>query len=275
MTDNVISTDQGTGRVAPARQTGFYYNWGPQAWIDMWMSNSMLVKKAMPIISHTFVPILRLSGDKEQVDRDYADIKSRREILKWSDSPREKWRKRYGNFVREVEWALLELRKHFSQKQYEEIVIGTSVSLSYETSADFIAMMRSMSEKNKNKKPRASKDGSTKPGRWATFMFQTFNPAHWLTGPATITEYDPANGLTVMEIPDCGWHTCADAATLPNPNALPEEGCLNICKGPFEALFNGEGGGLKMEFDPHLPETSCTVRMSWQTAGNTGAAGHA
>ena len=154
MTDNVISTDQGTGRMAPARQTGFYYNWGPQAWIDMWMSNSMLVKKAMPIVSHTFVPILRLSGDKEQVDRDYADVKSRREILKWSDSPREKWRKRYGNFVR-------------------------------------------------------------------------------------------------------------------------EEGCLNICKGPFEALFNGEGGGLKMEFDPHLPETSCTVRMSWQTAGNTGAAGHA
>ena len=94
MTDNVISTDQGTGRVAPARQTGFYYNWGPQAWIDMWMSNSMLVKKAMPIISHTFVPILRLSGDKEQVDRDYADVKSRREILKWSDSPREKWRLR-------------------------------------------------------------------------------------------------------------------------------------------------------------------------------------
>ena len=275
MTDNVISTDQGTGRVAPARQTGFYYNWGPQAWIDMWMSNSMLVKKAMPIISHTFVPILRLSGNKELVDRDYADIKSRREILKWSDSPREKWRKRYGNFVREVEWALLELRKHFSQKQYEEIVIGTSVSLSYETSADFIAMMRSMSEKNNNKKPRATKDGSTKPGRWATFMFETFNPAHWLTGPATITEYDPANGLTVMEIPDCGWHTCADAATLPNPNALPEEGCLNICKGPFEALFNGEAGGLKMEFDPHLPETSCTVRMSWQTAANAGAAGHA
>ena len=25
------------------------------------------------------------------------------------------------------------------------------------------------------------------------------------------------------------------------------------------------GGGLKMEFEPHLPETSCTVRMSWQT----------
>ena len=69
----VIGSDRGTGRVAAAKKSGFYYNWGPQAWIDMWMSNTMLVKKAMPIISHTFVPILRLSGDKEQVDRDYAD----------------------------------------------------------------------------------------------------------------------------------------------------------------------------------------------------------
>ena len=262
----IIATDQGSGRVSAPKKLGFYANWGPQAWIDMWMSNSMLVKKAMPIISHTFVPILRLSGDKEQVDRDYEEIKSRREIIRWYDSPHEKWRIRYGNFVREVEWALLELRKYYSQKQYEEIVIGTSVALSRENSADFLNMMNSMSDKNKNKKTKPSKNGSTKPGRWSTFLFETFNPAHWLTGPATITEFDPANGLTVMEIPDCGWHTCGPQDRLPNPNALPEEGCLNICKGPFEAMFKGEDGGLKMEFDPHLPETSCTVRMSWQTS---------
>lgn len=262
--DAIITSDQGTGRVPGAKKPGVYYNWGPQAWIDMWMSNSMLLKKAMPIISHTFVPILRLSGDRQQVDRDYAAIRSRREVVRWSDSPREKWRKRYGNFVREAEWALLELRKYYSQKQYEDIVIGTSVALSHENSPEFLRMMNSMSEKNTNKQARPTRDGSTRPGRWSTFLFETFNPAHWLTGPATITEYDPAGGITVMEIPDCAWHTCVSADSLPNPNALPEEGCLNICKGPFEALFNGAGGGLKMEFDPHLPATSCTVRMSWQ-----------
>ena len=52
--------------------------------------------------------------------------------------------------------------------------------------------------------------------------------------------YDPANGLTVMYIPECGWHTCGPQDRLPNPNALPEEGCLHICKGPFEALFKGD-----------------------------------
>jgi len=264
--ENIISTDQRSGLVAPAAKGGWYYNWGPQAWIDMWMSNSMLVKKAMPIISHTFVPILRLSGDKEQVDRDYEEIKSRREIVRRFESPREKWRKRYGNFVREAEWALLELHKYYNQKQFEEIVIGTSVALSHETSGDFLDRRNSMSEKNKSKNGKPTKEGGPKkPGRWSTFLFETFNPAHWLTGRATITEYDPANGLTVMEIPDCAWHTCGRQQDLPNPNALPEEGCLHICKGPFEVLFNGEGGGLKMEFDPHLPETSCTVRMSWAT----------
>ena len=32
-----------------------------------------------------------------------------------------------------------------------------------------------------------------------------------------------------------------------------------------EKLFDGKDGGLSMEFEPHLPETSCTVRMSWKT----------
>ena len=89
---------------------------------------------------HQRVPSLRLL--KEQVDRDYAEINSRREVIRLLESPREKWRKRYGNFVREAEWALLELRKYYSQKQYEEIVIGTSVALSHETSGDFLKMMR-------------------------------------------------------------------------------------------------------------------------------------
>ena len=38
-----------------------------------------------------------------------------------------------------------------------------------------------------------------------------------------------------------------------------------ICKGAFEKLFDGAKGGLEMDFEPHLPDTSCTVRMSWTT----------
>ncbi|MBT4160936.1 MAG: hypothetical protein HOC70_08805 [Gammaproteobacteria bacterium] len=260
--EQLIATDR--------EPVGFYANWGPQAWIDMWMSNTMLVKRAMLVISHTYLPILRLScDDVEQLEADYASIKDRREPVHWTDSPREKWRKRYGDFIREVEWALLELRKYFSDDQFEDIVVGNSVKLSNESSSDFLKMMNSMSEKSKKKAPAKSiqqDDAPKKPDRWTSFMFRTLNPAHWLTGPAEISEYDPGKGITVMEIPDCAWHTCARQETLPNPQALPEEGCLYICKGAFEAIFKGEGGGLKMEFDPHLPETSCTVRMSWETS---------
>ncbi|KZX59349.1 hypothetical protein A3709_13705 [Halioglobus sp. HI00S01] len=263
--NNIITSDQRSGRISPAQRPGLWYNWGPQAWIDMWMSNTMLVKKASLLVTHTFLPILRLSGDATQVDADWGALKSKRETVRLLDSPREKWRKRYGNFVREVEWALLELRKYYSPTQFDEIVIGSAVATGQETMGDFLAMMNTMPEKNKNKKTKKKANGSTEPGWFSTFMFETFNPAHWLTGRATITEFDPSNGATVMHIPDCAWHTCGRQADLPNPNALPEEGCLAICKGPFEAIFKGENGGLKMEFDPHLPETSCTVRMSWST----------
>lgn len=241
------------------RGGGWWYHWGPQAWIDMWMSRKMLLEKSMPLVTHTLLPILRLSGDAQQVDRDYRAIRDRRETCRWSDSPREKWRKRYGNFVREAEWALLELRKHFSQDQYEDIVIGTCVATAEETTADFLAMMNSMSEKNRHKRGRRAQ-----PGRLQKFLFDTFNPAGFLTGPAQMRDIDMDAGTMEMYVPDCAWHRCASLDSLPVPGELPAEGCQMICKGPFEALFNDPNGGLCMEFDPHLPDSDCTVRLRWK-----------
>ena len=246
----------------PTPRNGLLYHWGPQAWIDMVMSKRMLVDRGGPMVPYTFLPILRLSGDPEQIDRDWEEIKGRREKVRLTDSPRERWRKRYGNFVREIEWALLELRKHFTQEQYERIVVGTSVALAHENSTDFIEMMNSMTEQSASATPDA--DGSTEPGRWQKLMFEMFNPAGFLTGPAEITEYDPGRGEVTMFIPDCAWHVCGAQESLPNPDKLPEEGCLLICKGAFEELFNGEDSGLSIRFEPDLPETSCTARMSWK-----------
>ncbi len=248
---------------SPKKQHGFLYQFGPQAWVDMVMSRRMIVGHAWPLVSYTLLPILRMTSDAEKIDREYDGIRSRREEVRFLDSPRERWRKYYGNFVREIEWALLELRKHFTQAEYEEIVVGTCVALSKENSARFIEMMKSMAGRELLKKTSAS-DAPKEPSRVQKLMFKMFNPAGFLTGPAEITEFGPAGGLTVMEVPDCAWFTCAAAESLPNPEALPEQGCLLICKGSFERLFNGEDGGLRMEFDPHLPETSCTVRMSWK-----------
>lgn len=250
------------GSTAPARRTGLLYHWGPQAWIDMVMSKRMLVDRAGPLVPYTFLPILRMSDDPATIDRAWADIRARRERIRLLDSPRERWRKRYGNFVREAEWALLELRKHFTQSQYEEIVIGTSVALAHEHSTDFIGMMNSMTETSAAK---ASDGGAaTAPSRWQKLAFDMFNPAGFLTGPAEITEYDPGRGRVTMEIPECAWHVSGAQDRMPNPDKLPEEGCLLICKGAFERLFDGQAGPLAIEFEPHLPEASCTARMSWK-----------
>ena len=248
---------------ARKKQRGFLYHYGPQAWIDMIMSRAMIVKRAWPLVSYTFVPILRMTADPEKIDRDYAEIRSRREKVRLFDSPRERWRKYYGNFVREIEWALLELRKHFTQDQYEEIVVGTSVALSKENTPRFMNNMKSMPNSRPPKKA-PDPDAPTKVRGLQKVMFNMFNPAGFLTGPAEITEYNPARGLVVMEVPDCAWLVCAAPESLPNPEALPEEGCLLICKGAFERFFNDNPGGLSIEFEPHLPETSCTIRMCWK-----------
>jgi hypothetical protein len=257
------TTTPTTFSVATPKPHGLLWQWGPQAWIDWFMTRQMIVKKGKLTIPYTFLPILRMTTDPERIDREWAEMKTRREQVRWFDSPRERWRKDYGNFVREIEWALLELQQHFTPKQYEEIVVGSAVSVTHEFSGGFLKMMNSMSD---TKPPKNATEGPQKPSGFQKLAFDMFNPAGFLTGPAEVTEMDAVNGSATMEVPDCAWHICAKQETLPNPNALPEQGCLLICKGAFEALFDGKDGGLKMEFDPHLPETSCSVKMTWKAA---------
>jgi hypothetical protein len=253
--------------IAPPKKGGFIYHWGPQAWVDMVMSYNMLVKKGTLTIVYTFLPILRMTTDRDRIDREWAEMQAREEKVNFFDSPRERWRKNYGNLVRNMEWILLELRQHFSHEQYEEIVVGTTADLAKANSAGFLEMMKGMADTDP-KKGTTRSEGTNEPGRLQKILFEMFNPAGFLTGPAEMKEFDPAAGKATMYVPDCAWHVCAAAKSLPNPNALPEQGCLLICKGAFERLFDGEGGGLKMDFEPHLPQTSCTVEMTWKTPAN-------
>ncbi len=171
----------GNASVAPARKPGLLYNWGPQAWIDMIMSRQMIVKRAWPLIPYTFLPILRLTTDAARIDREWIDMRSRREQVRWFDSPRERWRKSYGSFVREAEWALLELRKHFTPAQYEDIVVGTSVALAHENSQGFLAMMNSLTDTKPSHEAAAG--GPKKPAGLQKLAFEMFNPAASSPGP--------------------------------------------------------------------------------------------
>ncbi len=246
----------------PSTSTGLLYHWGPQAWIDMVMSKRMLVDRGGPMVPYTFLPILRISGDPEQIDRDWAEIKSRREEVRLIDSPRERWRKRYGNFVREIEWALLELRKHFTQEQYESIVVGTSVALAHENSTDFLEMMNSMTEQSAKAKPSA--DGSSEPAPVAEHGLRDVQSGRVPDRSGPDHRVRPGAGESRCTSPTARGTSAGAQRACPTPTSSPEEGCLLICKGAFEELFDGEDSGLRIQFEPHLPETSCTARMSWK-----------
>jgi hypothetical protein len=266
-------TGGGQSTVTVTRPTGgVAYHWSLQAWIDMWMSKRMLVDRGGMLVSHTFVPMLRvLSADPAQVERDYTVVRARRERRRPWDSPRERWRKAYGDFVREMEWALLELRGYFPREQYEEIVLGTLETLSrLDSQKEIDALNGLVTKVRKVRDERAAQRAAgieptdpTEVQGLKGALQRLADPTRFsafLVGDAEVTEIDFDSGTATMEVPNCAWHTCPAPDSLPRPGVLPEEGCLLVCKGLFERLFDG-GDGLSMRFDPHLPETSCTISM--------------
>ena len=75
----------------------------------------ILMGRVSDVIPKTYMPILRLvCDDPDKADADYAaDVVTLREPVRLLDSPREKWRKLYGSYIRELEWVYGELRQHF------------------------------------------------------------------------------------------------------------------------------------------------------------------
>lgn len=251
-------------RVVVHRPTGgLRYNYGLQAIVDMYMAKRMIADRGQLTVKMTFLPMIRLAADDpEEVEREYMRFRSQNEQVRPWDSPRERWRKYYGNFVREMEWALLKLREQFTPAQYEEVVVGTLAALSRIDSGREIEFMNGRIQKGRAER-ESNAGGQKEESALSKMVMKVVDPsrfAGFLVGESEITEINEETGEAVMEVPNCAWHTCPDPDALPKPGVLPEQGCLLICKGVFERIFDGSGG-LEMRFDPHLPETSCTIRI--------------
>ncbi len=257
-------------RQRPRAHTWLREQWGLQAWIDMWILNAVLVKHGQPLVAYTLLPIIRIASDNpSDLDDRFAEFCRDNERVRWLDSPRERWRKRYGRFVREIEWAFLELRKHFSQSEYERIVVDSASTIMYQTVGGVLHFA------NTALNPGEQRGDSARPpsriadrgfrDRVNKMLVRIIDPsrfAHFLTGDASVTVADLAQGQLDVEIPDCAWHRVAPSASLPVVGQLPEQGCLVMCKATCERVFDGRDG-LQIEFEPHLPETSCTMRIRW------------
>ncbi len=237
----------------PVPPASFWLTWGWPAILDLILGR-MALKRLAPLVPHTLVPIIKLCSDnREKVDAAYKIILGYREPIKFFDSPREKWRKAYGNYVREIEWACSELRKYFNKRAYEDLVINATADYIKAVLGPIIDQMKASTLKQRESFSKKSNLINKIGGKMTVLFFKVFNITGWLAGKTIVTEVNLREGLTVMEYPDC------QMLRAPRMKNLPEESCLLSCKGGCEKLF--EEGLVKMTLDARLPETFCEVRM--------------
>jgi hypothetical protein len=240
----------------PRREYGTgWAQWNPQAVLD-WLVCSFVMGRLEDVIPKTYVPILRLaSGGAAGVDAAYAAVRSQREPVRRFDSPRERWRKRYGAFVRELEWVYGALRLHFPPREYEALAVDLmhralrdhvwSFFPSY-TPADDEPAVAAISP------TRVAKLRSVVEGRVMQWWLRHLNPMSFMVGPVELSVAD--EGAIVMFVPRCWWHTAV------GDDRTQDQSCLLACKGGSERLF-ASAFGIRSDFDPHLPEYSCTIRI--------------
>ena len=121
-----------------------WQKWNSQAWYD-YIVVKLMMSKVGYVIPKTYVPILRLvSEDVGKVDDGYAQVVALREPVRLFDSPREKWRKIYGSYIRELEWVYGELRKHFPTKEYQDLVTDIMARAIREAMGAFLPSLEKM-----------------------------------------------------------------------------------------------------------------------------------
>jgi hypothetical protein len=268
MTTAVITTDEARqALIADEFGTG-WQRWNLQAWLDFAMVK-ILMGRVSDVIPKTYMPILRLvCNDTAKTDADYAHVVAMREPVRLLDSPREKWRKMYGAYIRELEWVYGELRQHFPAREYEDLVIDimartirnwigaflpTLEAGTRGTAADGSAAAGPHAPGQEpswlaRKAARVMEKAVNGPiGRW---LMNNLNPASFMVGPVEM-EMLPG-GEMKMFIPRCWMHTA------PCNGRTQDEACVQACKGACERIF-GPDTMAHMIFEPHLPEHSCTL----------------
>ncbi len=247
--------------------------WNLQAWIDFIVVRTMMGKVG-DCIPKTYVPILRLvAEDAGKVDDEYQQVLAIREPIRFFDSPRDKWRKLYGSYIRELEWVYGELRKYFPKHEYEELVVDIMARTMKDAMGTMLPTVekgtRTAAERDRGpnlaaRKPNAAarwfahlgeKMMTGAPGRW---LMDHANPMNAIIGPADM-KFLP-NGELEIFIPRCWMHTA------PSDGKTQDQTCLWGCKGASERIF-GPDSIAPMYFEPHLPDFSCTLTVKMGGGG--------
>ncbi len=208
-------------------KNSLYHDWGHQAIVNFLIGSAAL-KKLYPLVPETLLPLLRQhSGNKEEVEAAYKKIKELREKPTLFDSPYEKFRKIYGNYVREIEWSCTELRRYFPPQDYEDLVIDSTVGHIDKVLGKFIDKMKEMMVQG-NTRESLSKAPDKKDEfinkimtKVMYFNFRyVFNAAGWLVGDVEIREFNFRTTELLMKVTDCLM------LRAPRMRQLPEQACL-------------------------------------------------
>ncbi len=259
--------------VGPDEYGAGLQRWNLQAWVDYLMVRAMMARIG-PLIPRTYMPILRLvCEDVEKIDDAYDQLVARRERVRFSMSPRDKWRIIYGTYVRELEWVYGELRNYFPPAEYQELVQDIMARAIREAMGPFHEMLQRTPHRVGKinarpldaRTPRAeAQSGAKRPSLARTLLrplrpvlawvggklLANVNPAGFMVGPVEMTS--KPGGRLEMYIPRCYMHTA------PGDGRTQDQACVQGCKGACEKVF-GPDMIAHMTFTPHLPDYSCTL----------------
>lgn len=211
----------------PARS--LYYNWGHQA-ILTYLMGKAAIKRVHPIVAHTFMPILKLCSDnRKDVEDAFEKIQELNEKISFFDSPYEKYRKTYGNYVREVEWCCVQLRRYFTKRGYEDFIIDTAYNYNNEVMGKYADLLNNLMLMGRTRESVRKKSGKIVAyingilPRFLDFIFKhVWNPVFWMVGDVEFQEYNLRTGEMVLYAKDCLM------LRAPRMKQLPEEVCLLV-----------------------------------------------
>ncbi|MGV0738635.1 hypothetical protein ABQF35_18375 [Mycobacterium syngnathidarum] len=206
---------------------------------DELLMRSML-KRVGDLPETVFLPMLRIvTDDRAAIDAQWATLAAQRRRRGLLESPRRSWDRRYGQFVRELEWVTSELVRDLPFSAVEELVSDAVAARLRHWLRFLLPVFHAV---------------KIVPKAWyAPVMDMGVGMSTFLVGPIHRTGEEPG-GTLVYEIPECAMHVVAGT------NTAQQNSCQMACKAACEKVFHADGP-IPLEFDPHLPDLGCTLRV--------------
>ncbi len=211
----------------PVPDTTFFGRWGHVS-IFTYLLGKAAVKRLYPLVPHTLVPILKLCSDnKEDVEAAFKELQKLHEKISFFNSPYDKYRKIYGNYVREIEWCCVQLRKYFTKRAFEDLVIDSTYSYINEILGKYIVKMKKSMLAGKTRESITKEPGKYDDlinrivTKMVDFYFKyVFNLTGWMAGDVEIPSYNVRTGEMIMKVVDC------TMLKSPRMKQLPEDACI-------------------------------------------------